>query len=254
MNFNAFFFIERLYGVTEELRYVDGQEQVCLVIPTVPNQIYKGRTGGWYMQLFIHSTEMNEKGRSHFLRLQFRDMDGVRKAKREGWFNQVNNLGNVYPNIVLPKIDWTNRSQKIELHGYLNLSDIPAQLIRTERANNKKYLQNVKIMDPSDANIIYVGSICLTDIMPKFRYRDSNSGKYFTKVIFKTSDRLDYGMNTHLIYATDNNGSMIEIGRLREWRKDQPVPVEKRENPQAPPNPTAQNNQRPPRSIDGMKF
>ena len=243
MNFNAFFFIERLHGVTEELRFVDGQEQVCLVIPTVPNQIYKGRTGLWYMQFFIQNTEMNEKGRSHFLRLQFRDMDGVRKAKREGWFNQVNNLGNVYPNIILPKIDWTNRSRKIELHGYLNLSDIPARLIRSDKSNKKKYLQNIRVMDPSDSNVIYVGSICLTDIMPKFRFRDTNTGKYYTKVIFKTSDRLDYGMNTHLIYATDNNGSMIEIGRLKAWR-----------NPQAPPNPTSQNNLRPPRSIDGMKF
>lgn len=254
MRYFAFFNIGRLHGVTEELRFVQGKEQVCLVIPTQTNQMYKGRNGEWNMQLNLFDGLSNDKGRSHILQLQFRNMDEMRKAKAEGWQPIVNNLGNVYPEVKAPKVDRTNHCANIELHGYLSLSDIPQRLVTEHRATKKKYLKNVQVADPTDPNIIYTGAICLTDVLQQFRLKSPETGKLYVKVIFKTSDKLDYGMNTHVIYATDGKGTKIEIGRLKEWRKDQPVLVEKKDNPQTMPNPVAQNNPRPPRSIDGMKF
>lgn len=254
MIYFAFFNIGRLQDVTEEVRFVHGKEQVCLVIPTDTNQMYKGRNGEWNMQLCLYDKYANDKGRSHIIQLQFRNMEDMRKAQAEGWWKRLNHLGNVYPEIKAPKVDRENRAKKIEFHGYLSLSDIPQHLITTHSISKKKYLTNVTITDPTDPNTIYSGSICLSEILVQFRYRSSETGKYYAKIVFKTSDKLDYSMNTHVIYATDKNGTMIEIGRLKEWRKDIPVPVDNKESPQPSPPNSAENTPRTPKSIDGMKF
>lgn len=254
MNYNAFFFIGQLYGVTEELRFVNGKEQICLVIPTDTNEIYRGKHGGWYMHLSFREIPVTSKGQTHKIALQFKDKESVERAQRQGWRRRVEELGRIYPHIDKPKVDRTNTCPDIELQGYLSLNDIPQNIISYSRKWKKKYIWNIRIEDFSDPSLVYVGSLCLTEILPRFRYQNPESGKYYTKILVTKLERLDINMNTHGIYAVDQTGAKVEIGRLVAMRNGQPVcPLKYREDENKSNNANGQNP-RPPKSIDGIKF
>ena len=136
------------------------------------------------------------------------------------------------------------------MRGDICLSDIPRDLIFSNAENAKKYISNLTFKGLYDENYIYTGSICLSDIPQQDRWQDPNTGKKYVSTRLIRLPQLDTYMNTHELVIARSDGSCVQIGFFKEWRKDGYVPPQ---NPQYP-TPPSHPERNTPTEIGGIKF
>lgn len=256
MNFLAYLFLSHLPYVETETRFIDGQEQVCLILPTESNQIKRGKQGNWMMMLRLAERPPNVKQITHDIQLPYLTEKALEKSRREGYHDRTAHMGRVYVHDRTPerKIDRTNRSSDICCDGIVILSDIPKNLIFRNAENAKRFLGNLTFKSNVDNGLIYTGSVCVDDIPPHHIKTDPNTGKKYVNTRFKKIEKLDTYMNTHKLVIITDEGSELEIGRFKEWQKTggrtiTPMPVRPEDI-----HDTGVNQRQAPESIDGLKF
>lgn len=232
---------------------IDGKEQTCLILPVDDNQIIKGKWGNWVMRLHLYEVPPNIEGISHRAGLVWNDKKTADKWEKDGTLDRVLHLGRVRPYIkeTIPKIDKENYSEDIDLHGEIILSDIPKKQFWRNHQSKKWYIPNLRLKSMYDDAKIWTGSICISEIPEHHILEYPDSGKKYVKVRFKKIKKLDVYMNTHTLIIDTKDGSQIEIGRFREWKKQ--GEVIKNEIPPQEIHDTPVN-QRTPESIDGLRF
>lgn len=238
--------------VVEEKRIIDGKEEVCLVIPTKPNQIKRGKQGNWLAMFRLAENEPNAKNQTHRVQLSYLTPEDLQKSYDFGYHKRTAAMGSVYEHDRTPskKLDRTNHAQDIDLRGDICLSDIPRDLIFANAENAKKYISNLTFKGLYNQNYIYTGSICLSDIPQQDRWQDSNTGKKYVSVRLVKLKSLDTYMNTHSLIITRQEGTEIEIGKFKEWKREGYIPPQ---NPQYP-TPLSPPERNAPTEIGGIKF
>lgn len=256
MDYLAVLFLSHLAHVTEEVRFVDGMEQPCLVIPTYTNQMSRGRSGLWKMSFIFKEQKMNPKGISHLMKLIYFSPEHTQEAKRKGTWEQTMRMGRLFPRIYGLTVDRTNPVRDIRLDGVIVLSDIPKQAVKAAPYSRKRFVGGLTMKSKSDENTIYTGAVCVDDIpKDKIKTNPANGKKYIITRLLKM-DKMDYYDNTHVLMLVSDSGAEIEIGKFKEWVKDgqnpnQPNPVQENQYN----NHRSDVNQRQgPESIDGLKF
>lgn len=255
MDYLAYLFFNHLNCVTTEVRHVDGQEQVCLVIPTKTNQIKQGKRGNWLMILNLKEMEPNPDMISHKMSLFYLTREAHNRDKALGRYRQTQRMGRVYVRDRTPskKLDRTNRATDIVCDGIIMLSNIPKKNLLFNKQSNKSSLPNVVFKPYGDNGTIFSGAIFVDDIPKEYVKTDSATGKKYVRCRFCKLEKLDTYMNTHHLVIITQDGSEIEIGRFKEWVKkgynqpsSQPTPNEVHD--------TTVNPRPTPQSIDGIKF
>lgn len=255
MNYISLFFLNHLPDVREELRIVDGKEMPCLILPTEPNQIKKGKGGNWLMYLRISECDPNARHQTHDLQLGYLDYDNYNKSVAAGHYKRSQRLGRVYEHDRTPekKVDRRNNATDMRCQGVIILSDIPKNLVVVSGLNRKRYVTNLCFKSHTFQHTVYTGCVCIDDI-PRDEIRtDADTGKKYINAAFKRMPKLDTYMNTHHLVIITKDGSEVEIGRFREWVADGNA------NPDTPPTSNVTGNTtNDPRdtsfSIDGIKF
>lgn len=253
MNYLCYLFLSHLPYVEEEVRFIDGKEQPCLIIPTESNQIKRGKQGKWLMIVQLRACKANAKMITHDVGLMYLKDNCLKSDKASGRYDKTMRMGRVYVHDCSPwkKIDRTNRSTPLICDGMLVLSDIPKELIFTNSDNARKYVSNLTFHSVSDTNTIFTGSVCIDDIPLRYIKTDRQTGKRWVRTKFCKLDKLDTYMNTHKLVIVTDNGGEIEIGRFKEWVKDG---VQKIALPDEQEHLTTVNPRVVPKSIDGIKF
>lgn len=254
MNYLAYLFLSRLVHVEEKSMFMDGMEQPCLIIPTKTNQIKRGKRGDWLIILRLAECAANAKQQTHDIQLMYIGEKDLQKSYDANYHKRTARLGRVYEHDRTPskKIDRTNNANDCVYEGSIILSDIPANFISWNKVNNKRYIANLQFEPLGNKDAIYTGFLCLGDIPDKYILTLESTGKKYINTFFCKLDKLDTYMNTHHLIIKGEYGSEIEIGRFKEWRKNEasaPPVDEIRETIHNTPV-----NQRPPVSIDGIKF
>lgn len=255
MDYLAYLFFNHLNCVTTEIRHVDGEEQVCLVIPTKTNQIKRGKRGNWLMILNLREMDPNPDMISHRMSLFYLTKEAHQRDKALGRHRQTQRMGRVYVRDDTPskKLDRTNRATDIICEGIIMLSNIPETSMSFNNQDKKRYLPNTVFKPYGDDSAVYTGMIGVDDIPKEYIQTDSNTGKKYVKCRFCKLEILDTYMNTHHLVIKAQDGSEIEIGRFKEWSKTDSNPSAP--NPTPPEEHTTTVNQRQtPQSIDGIKF
>ena len=251
MNYLAYMFLTNLPHVETEVRYIDGVEQECLIIPTKKNQLKKGRNGNWLMTMRLSEEPPNASQVTHTMQLGYLNWGEVDKARSMGYYERTQHLGRVRVHDRTPskKIDRNNRATDIICDGVLILSDINLAWTTRNEVDGKRYLGGLRFKPYRDNGVIYTGTMCIDDIPHNYILTDPNTGKKYVKTRFCKMEALDQYMNTHHLVIESTSGSEIEIGRFKEWVREGAVPQ---------PPPQVPNSSMPPRqspkSIDGIKF
>lgn len=252
MDYLAYVFVSKMPLVLERTEIIDGKEEVCLVIPTKANQLKKGKQGNWYFICRLAECEPNARNQTHDIQLTYLSEEEVKKSYDFGYHKRTAHMGRVYEHDRTPskKLDRTNNASDIDLQGDICLSDIPRDLIFANAENAKKYITNLTFKGIYDNGYIYTGSICLSDIPKQDRWQDPNTGKKYVSVRLIKLPMVDTYFNTHSLIIARQDGTEIEIGRFKEWRKDGCAPAHKPQYP-APPGEPPKNV---PDTLNGIKF
>lgn len=260
MDYFAQFYFNHLPYVIEETRQINGREENCLVIPITPNQIKRGNHGNWLVNLYIDELPPNAKMLTHEIRLMFVNAEQRNKAKRQGNFRKTQQIGRVMGRYEgTEAIDRTNNTNNECFRGSIVLSDIPKRCIFRNSENAKRYVKHLKFKNPKNPDFIYTGALCLDDIPREHTHIHKETGKRYARCIFQKLDYCDFFMNTHHLVIDTNDGSEIEIGRFKEWKKipQDDTPYDD-EHPIVTEEPTEHQISvalRPiPKSIDGVEF
>ena len=254
MNYIAYFFWNHLISVKEERRVIDGKEEICLVIPTVTNQLKRGKKGNWYSICRLAESEPNANNQTHDMQLTYLSETEVQKSYDFGYHKRTAHLGRVYEHDRTPskKLDRTNYAQDLRLDGVINLSDIPKSDIFRNAENNKRYISNLMFRTTPDNGVVFMGSICIDDIPRDDIQQSPDTGKKFVLVRLVKLKLLDTYMNTHQLIIARPDGSEIEIGRFKEFHAQNFTPQQTRSPEDIH---CTSVNQRPrPDSINGIKF
>lgn len=245
--------MHRLPHVLTETRMIDGKEQTCLILPVDDNQLRKGKSGNYFLSLRMMEEPPNPKGHSHTIALRWNDKKGLEEAHRKGIDRYTRNLGvaRAYEKTRVTEVHDQNCVEDIEFAGEIVLSDIPKKQFWRHRQSNRWFIPYLRFKSIHDDEKIWTGSICISDIPENHIHEYPDSGKKYVRVRFKKMDKLDIYMNTHTLIIDAKDGSQIEIGRFREWKKQ--GEVIKNEIPPQEIHDTPVN-QRTPESIDGLLF
>lgn len=232
---------------------IDGKEQTCLILPVDDNQLRKGKSGNCFLSLRMMEEPPNPKGHTHTIALRWNDKKGLEEAHRRGIDRYTRYLGvaRSYEKTRITAVQDQNRVEDVEFVGEIVLSDIPKKQLWRQRLNKKWYLPYLKFKSLYDDSKIWTGTICVDDIPEQHILQYPDSGKKYIKVRFKKLDKLDIFMNTHTLIIDAKDGSQIEIGRFREWKKNGEV-IKNGMPPQGIHDTPV--NQRTPESIDGLRF
>lgn len=222
MDYISLLFLNHLPDVREELRIVDGKEMPCLILPTEPNQIKKGKGGNWLMYLRMSECDPNARQQTHWLQLGYLDYDNYNKSVAAGYYKRTQHLGRVYEHDHTPekKVDRRNNATDMCCRGVITLSDIPKELIVVSGLNRKRYVTDLCFKSHTVQHTVYTGCICIDDIPRDEIQTDANTGKRYINAAFIRMPKLDTYMNTHHLVIMTKDGSEIEIGRFREWVAD----------------------------------
>lgn len=255
MDFIAHFFWNHMISISQEVRMIDGKEEVCLIVPTKTNQIKRGKHGDWLSTFRMVAEPPNAEMITHTLQLGYLNYDEVKQAKKMHVYDRTQKLGRVREHDRTPskKIDRTNHASDIMLDGIIVLSDIPKDLIFREGHNRKRYISKLafRCLNGNDG-MIFTGSVCIDDIPRDCIETNLHNGKKFIKARLKKMEHLDTYFNTHeLVIARPDSEDVISIGLFKEWRKEGYVPTnEPLSYPEVP-----NNNQRDlPSEINGIRF
>lgn len=247
MDYICHFFWNKLPSVKTEMRIIDGVEQPCLIIPTKINQIKKGKQGNWLSTFRLTECQVNEKMITHHVQLGYLNYEEVDKAKQHGYYEQSQYLGRVRFHDRTPskKIDRRNFYTDVRMCGEIVLTDIPYKDIIRNAENDKRYITKLTLRSESSTNTLYTGTICIDDIPPHEIRVNAKTGKRYVNVIFCKLKYLDTYMNTHRLIISRDDGSEIEIGRFKEWKKEVDKSIETHESI---------NNFHTPDVIGGIKY
>lgn len=255
MDYLVYLFLNDLIHIEEETRFINGKEEVCLIIPTRTNQIKRTNRGRWLMIFNLAECKPNAKMITHDVQLMYIHHEDIAKHKLSGVHDRTARMGRVYVRDKSPekKIDRSNKSTDINCFGRIVISDIPTSLIFKNVENDKRYVTHLVFKGYGESNRIYTGFLCIDDIPPHDLFTDLETGKKYIEVVFKKLPILDTYMNTHQLIIAKKDGSEIEIGRFKEWIKDNPTSTpDKNANEEEH---TTTITPRPvPKSIDGIKF
>lgn len=251
-----YLFLSHLPYVEEEVRHINGREEVCLIIPTKTNQLKRGRQGNWIMLCRLAELAPNAKMQTHDVQLSYLNEADLQKSLTFGYHKRTAHMGRVYEHDRTPekKIDRTNRTTDINVYGSIILSDIPKNVIFANAENQKRYVTNLVMRNVSDYSVIYTGTICVDDIPKQDILTDSNTGKKYINVRFIKLHELDTYMNTHQLIIAKADGSEIEIGRFKEWRNENGWRQPRTYTPPAPDTFRPGNQKQSPDEINGIKF
>lgn len=253
MQYSIRLYIAHLPNVLTETRIIDGKEQTCLILPVDDNQFRKGKKGNYFLSLRMMEEPANPQGHSHTIALRWNNKEGLEEAHRRGIDKYTRKMGvaRAYETSRVTEVHDQNNVEDIEFVGEIILSDIPRRQFWRNRRNNKWYIPYLQMKSRYDDSKVWTGSICISDIPENHILEYPDSGKKYVKVRFRKMDKLDIYMNTHTLIIDTKDGSQIEIGRFREWKKQGEVirneipPQEIHDTPV---------NQRTPESIDGLRF
>lgn len=235
-----------------ETRIIDGKEQTCVIIPVEDNQLSKSSWGKWIMSLKMYEVPPNPKGLSHKLALQWRDKEALNEAHKKGLTKKTANIGCATSfNRERHKEKSDSNASQEELEGIIILSDVPKNRIFKNRQTAKRFIPNLKLKSLLDDGMLWTGVLSIDEIPKHYILEYPDSGKKYIKVKFKKLKKTDVFMNTHILVLDSQDGSQIEVGRFREWKKQ--GEVIKNETPSQEIHDTPVN-QRTPESIDGLKF
>lgn len=254
MDYLVYVFLSKLPLVLEETRYIEGREQKCLILPVESNQIKKGKQGNWLMILRLAECQLNARMQTHDVQLMYLSEDYIKKYQANGIRDRTMRMGRVYAHDRTPskKIDRTNNASDLLCDGVIILSDIPKDMIFRNDQNDKRYVSNLTLKNIGNDSTIHTGSICIDDIPRQMILTNPETGKKYVNVRFKKLDKLDTYMNTHILVATNKEGSEIEIGRFKEWSKVGDTPSNPSNTEESQHNTTVVP--RIPQSIDGYRF
>lgn len=256
MKYYAHLFLNNLPYIEEEVRYVAGEKQVCLVIPTSINQIKRGRQGNWLMSLRLVDALPNPKLITHNIHLICLNQEEVDKARQRGYYERIHRLGRVRVMDDSPekKIDRRNKATDIKSDGIIILSDIPKQVIFRNAENNNRYIKDLIFRSESDRRYVYSGVICIDDIPTDEIKTDPNTGKKYINTRFQKLKYLDTYMNTHQLVIVTKSGDEIEIGKFKEWVAKQNIDNTPPSVPPSEPKGLSVERFSTPDSIDGIRF
>lgn len=252
MNYIMHIFLSDLPYVETEVRFINGREEECLIIPVRPNQIKKGNRGDYLMMARLAECPPNEKMITHYMQLMYLSHEEADKAYQMGYHYRTAHMGRVRVHDRTPekRIDRTNMATDIECRGSVILSDIPKSVIFRNGANDKRYINHLVFRNPNDGTFIYTGVICVDDIPRDDIKTEPNTGKKYVDTIFRRLKVIDTYMNTHQLIIAKDDGSEIEIGRFKEWRATTSADATQQQTQtQQPAYPT-----RRPDYINGIKF
>lgn len=256
MDYITYLFLNHLPLVEQEVRFVNGEEQTCLIIPTKINQLKRGRNGNWVMPLLFKERPPNAKLITHEAELIYLSAEEADKARAFGYYDRTMRMGRVRVHDRTPsrKIDRTNRTTDIRCDGVIVLSDIPKSMIFRNGENDRRYIDRLSFRSYSDDVLLYTGSVCIDDIPRGLILTNPDNGKKYINVIFKRMEKLDTYLNTHHLVMVTESGSEIEIGRFKEWRRTDAAPPPRQAPPDMERHDTTVTPRPAPKSIDGIKF
>lgn len=251
-----YLFLSHLPHVETERRLIGGKEELCLIIPTKTNQIKQGKQGNWMMICRLHESEFNSRSQTHDVQLTFLYPEDL-SQKDEDWnFRyRTEHLGRVYVHgrdYNNGRIDYTNRADSLSCEGRIILSDIPKNLIFRNAENARRYLDRLVFRALHSNDTIYTGFICIDDIPCEDIKIDMQTGKRYIDVKFVKLQKLDTYMNTHQLIIARDDGTEIEIGRFREWEKQEQDAVKRESETISESEGT--KRMPPPDEISGIRF
>lgn len=255
MNYLVCFFWNHLASIFEERRIVNGKEEICLVIPTATNQIKRGKRGNWMSKFRLAECPPNERAQTHDVQMTFFSPEEFQKTCDFSSFYRVSHLGRVYEhdNSLENRRDRTNRARDVQYHGTIVLSDIPRNLILMNSQNSKRYVGDLTFRAKADDGVVFTGVLCVDDIPREDVYTDMNTGKKYVHARLVKLEKLDTYMNSHQLIIMRDDGTVIEIGRFKEWQREGYQPNQQPQSPQYP-EPQNNNQKNIPDSIQGIKF
>lgn len=221
MDFIAHFFWDKLIYTEEEIRVINGKEEVCLIIPTKTNQLKKGKQGKWLSTFRIIAVPPNEEMITHEVQLGYLNYNEVDKAKKMGAYGRTQLLGRVREHDRTPskKVNRDNSmATDLIVDGAICLDNIPDELLIRNPDINKYFFKCTFKRKGNDGTAIFsTGTICIDDIPQQCIVVNPHTGKRNVRCRFKRSEYMDTYYNTHELVCIMQDGSEIEIGRFREW-------------------------------------
>lgn len=250
----GYIFLNHLPCVYEEVKMVNGHEEPCLILPIRQNQIRRGRAGNWFLHFHCSEAPPNENMQTHTISLRYENSDERRRIMRSGFGKKTERIGQLLEQTgrdCLPTINYKNEAGEIRCEGSIVLSDIPRRYVRCNSQNRKQYVEGLIFRSPYDPETIYTGTLCIDDIPRHYIYIHKETGKRYVKCVFKKSKYMDIFMNTHQLVLITKDGSEIEIGRFKEFKKIDEEAVEYQEPIE---HRTTVTPKPIPKKIDGLNF
>lgn len=256
MNYLCYLFFDRLPNVLQEVRFIDGKEQTCLVIPADTNQLKKGKTGNWMMIFRMAECPPNARQQTHDIQLTYLTEEALQKSYNAGYHRRTAHLGRAYEHDRTPekKIDRTNYGTDLNCTGHIILSDIPKNLRYFNASVSKTFVGGLRFKSLTDPNIIFTGIICLNDIPSEYIKIDPPTGKKYIDAIFKKLPKCDTYMNTHQLVIATASGTEIEIGKFKEWTTESKIEVQQTDKSEYEQHQTTVTPRDTSFSIDGIKY
>lgn len=159
MNFYGSLVVSELPLAFEEVRTVEGKEQICIVLPTESCLMKRSNRGTWAIPIRLDELPPNPRTTTHRIKLDLARFRSWNKLRRLGVPSNEVWLGEIRPHIEAPDkaLDYTN-----------NMTDIVCE------------------------GTIFIDDIKMTDVR-----QDPHTGRRFVNVKFRRSDRLDREGNSH---------------------------------------------------------
>lgn len=200
MNFFGSFIVSKLPLAFEEVRMVEGKEQVCIVLPTESCLMKRSRRGTWSVPVRLDELPPNPRTATHRFKLdaaRFRSWDKLRSlgvAPDDVW------LGEIRPFIDAPEkaLDYTN-----------NMTDIVCE------------------------GVIFIDDIKMSDVL-----QDPRTGRRFVNVKFRRSEKLDREGNSHELVIGPQERSVARLRQTSLDGKEvdsTPRPFDETQRNQQPP-------------------
>lgn len=220
MEYMGHIFWNHLPYVDEEIRFINGKEQVCLIIPTDTNQIKRGKWGNWLSTFRILEERPNEQGTTHRIELAYRTMEDKKLAKKRGFLSRTARMGRLRE-LTPPHCQRDNSAATdVAIDGAICLDCIKDNMHVLNRQSNKVYVRcTFKQIIAGATPILLTGAICIDDIPADYIQTNPRTGKRNVRCRLKKNTYMDANFNTHHLVVITESGSEIEIGRFREWRE-----------------------------------
>lgn len=250
--------------VDEEIRMVDGEEQVCLVLPTKLNQLKRTNQNRWMLGLFMQDEPPNAKMISHDVRIMPLSRAWEKKLKNLGLGKKFLSIGRmrIYQYDESKRLIKKSGLEKVVYEGVICLDYVPKQsLVEGERKSKARSFRCTFKPKESSPDWLAEGFVNIDALPPTEIFQNKDTGKRYVKCLFKTMEEKDNYNNTHQLVVKMQGGAEIEVGRFQMFVKEKPKSTQAAPPPTTPKESdddsehnTGVNQRTTPQYIDGYKF